>query len=213
VCRFFSAACKFFACIIFGCSACKLPLLYNGDKPSYYALKAKQFKAACNVQLCVNQHKIERSAAHRHSKSKGAKAHNQFKHLKFNNEYARLVNGCSVGQHLFIIFILCIFLYTFNKTNMAHFTISLPGNRLGDVWCGKVRKFELPFRWLFAKNRNEKTGYIIKVHSGGATRSEYRLFKTKSGTWFQDADETQQIEDATAIAIKEAIEQKENSST
>ena len=93
---------------------------------------------------------------------------------------------------------------------MAHFTINLPGNRLGDVWRGKVRKFELPFRWLFAKDRNEKTGYIIKVHSDGATESEYRLFKTRNGAWFQDADETQQIEDATAIAIKEAIEQKEN---
>jgi hypothetical protein len=34
---------------------------------------------------------------------------------------------------------------------MGHFKINLPDNRVSDVRYGKVRKLELPFRWLFGK--------------------------------------------------------------
>jgi hypothetical protein len=37
----------------------------------------------------------------------------------------------------------------------------------------------LPFRWLFRKNSDEKTGYIIKVSPAIGNQSEYRLFKNK----------------------------------
>ncbi len=51
------------------------------------------------------------------------------------------------------------------------------------------------------------------MRSSEAMERKYKLFKNKNGTWFQDADERVQITDATTIAIKKAIEQKENIST
>ena len=91
---------------------------------------------------------------------------------------------------------------------MGHFTIRLPDNRLGDVRWGKVRKLELPFRWLFRKGRDVQTGYIVRVSPAKKHETEYRLFKAKDGNWYLDADGTVPVKDATALAIKEAIEQR-----
>ena len=86
---------------------------------------------------------------------------------------------------------------------MGHFTINLPGNRVGEVFWGKVRKLEFPFLW---KSKDEKTGYIIRINPG-ESRNEYRLFKTKEGRWSQDPDGLVEVEDETTLAIKQAIEQ------
>ena len=92
---------------------------------------------------------------------------------------------------------------------MGHFTIRLPNNRLGDVRWGKVRKIALPFGWLFRKDQDAKTSYIIKISQGLGSESEYRLFKTKDGRWFYDPDGMRPVEDEAAIAIKQAIEHQE----
>jgi hypothetical protein len=89
---------------------------------------------------------------------------------------------------------------------MGHFTIHLPDNRVGDVRYGKVRKLEFPFRWLFGKSSSEKTGYIVRLDSASGDAGAYHLFKTGDGRWFQDPDERIPVTDATAVAIKEAIE-------
>jgi hypothetical protein len=93
---------------------------------------------------------------------------------------------------------------------MGHFKINLPDNRVGDVRYGKVEKLEFPFRWLFGKSSVDKTGYIVKLHPPSESHSEYRLFKTNDGRWFQDPDERISLADETAIAIREAIEQHDN---
>ena len=94
---------------------------------------------------------------------------------------------------------------------MGHFKINLPDNRVGDVRYGKVEKLEFPFRWLFGKSSVDKTGYIVKLHPPSESHSEYRLFKTNDGRWFQDPDERISLADETAIAIKEAIEKRDHS--
>jgi len=96
---------------------------------------------------------------------------------------------------------------------MGHFTIKLPNNRFGDVRWGKVRKIALPFGYLFKKDKDAKTGYIIKVSQGIGNQNEYRLFKTEDGRWFHDPDGKKPVEDEAAIAIKQAIEQQETFST
>jgi hypothetical protein len=96
---------------------------------------------------------------------------------------------------------------------MGHFTINLPDNRRGDVRWGKVRRLKLPFQWLFRKNSDEKTGYIIKVSPAIGNQSEYRLFKTKDGKWFHDPDGRTPVEEVAAVAIKQAIEQQDNITT
>ena len=92
---------------------------------------------------------------------------------------------------------------------MGHFTIKLPNNRLGDVRWGKVRKIALPFGWLLKKDKDAKTGYIIRVSQGIGNQREYRLFKTKDGKWFHDPDGKIPVEDEAAIAIKQAIDYQE----
>ena len=92
---------------------------------------------------------------------------------------------------------------------MGHFTIKLPNNRLGDVRWGKVRKIALPFGWLLKKDKDTKTGYIIKVSQGIGDQREYRLFKTKDGSWFHDPDGKIPVEDEASIAIMQAIEHQE----
>jgi len=92
---------------------------------------------------------------------------------------------------------------------MGYFTINLPDSRHGEVRWGKVRKLQLPFLWLSKKNRDEKTGYIITVNSAIEGISEYRLFKTKEGIWSHDPDGRNQVEDKIALAIRDAIEQRE----
>jgi hypothetical protein len=94
---------------------------------------------------------------------------------------------------------------------MGHFTINLPDNQIGDVRFGKVRKLELPFRWLFGKSSVDKTGYIVKLHPPSESYSEYRLFKTNDGRWYHDPDERISLADEMAIAIKEAIEKRDHS--
>jgi hypothetical protein len=95
--------------------------------------------------------------------------------------------------------------------SMGHFTINLPDNRVGDVRYGKVRKLQFPFRWLFRKSSVDKTGYVVKLHPPSESHSEYRLFKTNDGRWFQDPDERISLADETAMAIKEAIEKRGHS--
>ena len=92
---------------------------------------------------------------------------------------------------------------------MGHFTIDLPYNQKGDVRWGKVTKAYIPFFALFRRKsltRDEKTGYIIQVISTEEEKMEYRLFMSKDGNWFQDADGTLPVEnDHMAVTIKEAI--------
>jgi hypothetical protein len=92
---------------------------------------------------------------------------------------------------------------------MGHFTINLPGNRQGDVRWGKVRKLQLPFLWLTKKNKDIKTGYLVKITPAFDSISEYKLFKSNEGKWSQDPDGRIEMADKMAIVIKEAIEQRE----
>jgi hypothetical protein len=97
---------------------------------------------------------------------------------------------------------------------MGHFTISLPNNVKGDVRWGKVMKKGTHFFNLFLPwkkiNREEKTGYIIKVDPAVENRAEYRFFKTKEGNWSQDVEGIKQLESETEIAIRKAIEAHEH---
>ncbi|MEJ7739952.1 MAG: hypothetical protein WKF97_21220 [Chitinophagaceae bacterium] len=96
---------------------------------------------------------------------------------------------------------------------MGRFEISLPDNIKGEVRSGKVIKMQKGFLDLLLPwkkvNREEKTGYIIKVKSTVENNTEYRLFKTTEGNWSQDADGLIKMEGETAMAIKKAIEEHE----
>ena len=96
---------------------------------------------------------------------------------------------------------------------MGQFNISLPDNRKGEVRWGKVVKTASLLRLLpwVKGNVEEKTGYVIKVEPLVANETEFRLFRTKGGGWYQDEDGRIGLEGETILAIKKAIEAHEES--
>ena len=53
------------------------------------------------------------------------------------------------------------------------------------------------------------TGYVIKLKSAFVNETEYRLFKTEEGAWFQDERGKVEVKEPVTLAIKRAIEDHE----
>lgn len=90
---------------------------------------------------------------------------------------------------------------------MGHFTINLPDNKQADVRWGHVKKTGFNVN-IFAKTKREtepKTGYIVRV----APDTEYRLFKSKNGTWSEDPDSKIALRNEPLLSIQKAIIEKE----
>ncbi len=91
---------------------------------------------------------------------------------------------------------------------MAHFTINLPNDRLGDVRSGTISKQAIRFSDLIRLKKPEKEerlGYIVKIDTGEGGKNIYYLSKTKEGQWLQNG------EDAMDKAIIHAIDAYEHS--
>jgi hypothetical protein len=98
---------------------------------------------------------------------------------------------------------------------MGHFTIDLPAERKGEVRFGKIVKETANFFDLFRRrgyNREEKTGYIIKIDSAAGDKKVYHLLRSGKGEWLTESDGGFLIaeEDEISIAIKQAIDEYEN---
>lgn len=95
---------------------------------------------------------------------------------------------------------------------MAHFTINLPDNTMGEVNYGRVFKNSLfnPFR--IKKSKEEpKTGYIVRLTPKIEGQEKYMLYKSKEGKWSKDPEGNISVGDETILKdIKEAIIKKEN---
>jgi hypothetical protein len=98
---------------------------------------------------------------------------------------------------------------------MGHFTIDLPTERKGEVRFGKIVKKTATFFDLFRRrgyNREEKTGYIIKIDPTVGDKKVYYLLRSGKGEWLTEGDGGFQIaeDDEISIAIKQAIDEYEN---
>lgn len=97
---------------------------------------------------------------------------------------------------------------------MAQYFIKLPNDRKGNVKTGIRKKDKKKFMDLFSSpkklNKEEKIAYIVEVDPVYDI-SEYRLLKTKGGTWLNDGDDKwlRHGEATFNSAIKEAIDNYE----
>jgi hypothetical protein len=76
---------------------------------------------------------------------------------------------------------------------MAHFTINLPNDRLGDVRSGTIRKEAIRISDLLRLKKPEKEemlGYVVKIDMGQGGKNIYYLSKTKEGQWLQKGEDT-----------------------
>jgi hypothetical protein len=96
---------------------------------------------------------------------------------------------------------------------MGYYTITLPHNIEGEVRWRKMIKKSISFTHLFLpwkKAKQEvKTGYVVKLKSAFVNETEYQLFKTNEGDWFQDAHGKVEVNEPIILAIKRAIENYE----
>ncbi|MGH2564291.1 MAG: hypothetical protein ACRDE8_17505 [Ginsengibacter sp.] len=94
---------------------------------------------------------------------------------------------------------------------MAQYFIKLPNDRQGNVKTGIRKKDKKKFMDLFSSpgklNKEEKIAYIVEVEPV-YDLSEYRLLKTKSGTWLNDGEDKWLRHGETTFnsAIKKAID-------
>lgn len=98
---------------------------------------------------------------------------------------------------------------------MGHFTIDLPAERKGEVRFGKIIKKTVNFFDLFRRreyNRDERTGYIIKIDPAAGDKKVYHLLRSREGKWLTEGDGGFQIaeDDEISIAIKQAIDEYDN---
>jgi hypothetical protein len=98
---------------------------------------------------------------------------------------------------------------------MGHFTIDLPAERKGEVRFGKIVRKTANFFDLFRRrksNREERTGYIIKIDPAVGDKKLYHLLRSGNGEWLTESDGGFQIteDDEISIAIKQAIDEYEN---
>ena len=97
---------------------------------------------------------------------------------------------------------------------MAQYFIKLPSDRQGNVKTGIRKKDKKKFINLFFPSRKlnteEKIAYIVEVEPVYDI-SEYRLLKTKGGTWLNDGEDKwlRHGEAAFNSAIKRAIDDYE----
>ncbi|MGZ3922773.1 MAG: hypothetical protein ACXVLT_14735 [Flavisolibacter sp.] len=97
---------------------------------------------------------------------------------------------------------------------MGHFIITLPNNLHGEVRWGTIRKKSL-FLDLFKskKLKNDiKRGYIVNIESTSNEHKEYRLLKTREGTWSSESEGGFQVtpDDEISISIKNEIDSYES---
>ena len=98
---------------------------------------------------------------------------------------------------------------------MAQYYITLPNNRQGNVKTGVRKKDKKSFMDIFFSSRKlnneEKIAYIVEV-TPAYDISEYRLLKTKQGTWLNDGEDKwlRHGEADFNSAIKKAIDDYEN---
>ena len=98
---------------------------------------------------------------------------------------------------------------------MAQYFIKLPNDRKGNVKTGIRKKDKKKFMDLFFPkgklNTEEKIAYIVEVDPVYDI-NEYRLLKTKAGTWLNDGEDKWLRHGETAFnsAIKKAIDDYEN---
>jgi hypothetical protein len=97
---------------------------------------------------------------------------------------------------------------------MAQYFIKLPNNRQGNVKTGIRKKDKKKFMDFFSRsaklNTEEKIAYIVEVEPVYDI-SEYRLLKTKEGTWLNDGEDKwlRHGEATFDSAIKKAIDDYE----
>jgi hypothetical protein len=96
---------------------------------------------------------------------------------------------------------------------MAQYFITLPNNRQGNVKTGIRKKDKKSFMDFFSSkklNNEEKIAYIVEVNPA-LDISEYRLLKTKDGTWLNDGEDKWLChgEPTFNSAIKQAIDDHE----
>ena len=94
---------------------------------------------------------------------------------------------------------------------MGHFTISLPGDKLGIVRSGTVRKMKGKLTDLLRlkkMEREERHGYIVNLQPATGDVTEYHLLKTKEGRWLQKGEHgwLQEGNAETTAAIQQAID-------
>gem|GEM_PF-1048053 len=100
------------------------------------------------------------------------------------------------------------------KIFMAQYFIKLPNNRQGNVKTGIRKKDKKKFVDIFFSskklNNEEKIAYIVEVEPVYDI-SEYRLLKTKEGTWLNEGEDKWLRHGETAFnsAIKKAIDDHE----
>lgn len=98
---------------------------------------------------------------------------------------------------------------------MGHFTIDLPAERKGKVRFGKILRETVNFFDLFQRrgyNKEERTGYIIKIAPAAGDKKIYHLLRSGKGEWLTESGGGFQIaeDDEISIAIKLAIDEYEN---
>lgn len=97
---------------------------------------------------------------------------------------------------------------------MGYYTITLPHNIEGEVQWRTVNRRSTSFIHLHLPWKRAspevKRGYVVKLKSAFVNETEYRLFKTNEGEWFQDAKGKVEVKEQIALAIKRAIEEHEN---
>jgi hypothetical protein len=99
---------------------------------------------------------------------------------------------------------------------MGYYTITLHHNIEGEVrWRKMIRRstsfMHLLMPWKKAK-QEIKTGYVVKLRSAFVKETEYRLFKTNEGDWFQDVRGKVEVKEPITKAITRAIEDYEKQS-
>jgi len=96
---------------------------------------------------------------------------------------------------------------------MGYYSITLPHNIEGEVqWRKMIRKSKSFMHLLMPWKKvaqEVKTGYVVKLKSAFVNETEYRLFKTNEGGWFQDVHGKVEVNEPVTLAIKRAIEDYE----
>ncbi len=98
---------------------------------------------------------------------------------------------------------------------MGYFTIDLPADRKGEVRFGKIVRKAGNFFDLFrrkTRDREVRTGYIVKVHLDAGDEKIYHLLKSKEDEWLTDGSAGFQVaeDDEISLAIKKAIDEHEH---
>ncbi len=87
---------------------------------------------------------------------------------------------------------------------MGYFSIILPDERRAEVRFGKIIKKSVHFFDLFRnskKNREEKTGYIVKIEPPG-DKQLYHFLKSQQGEWLSEGDAGFAVNEHDEISVE-----------